>query len=127
MKYPLKLKCYRLKYKRYYGIEFDSNYVVHHIDFDRNNNDISNLLLMPKDLHQDYHIMLQRLCGFNWKDGKVEVITTLDRWDRLTPFVADEQLIQFLEIARECAKWVQYKHKLDLAKHHERMRGFEHG
>ena len=39
---------YREKYKRYYRIEFSKEYVVHHIDFDRENNDISNLLLLPK-------------------------------------------------------------------------------
>lgn len=27
-----KLKDYRLKYKRYYDIDFDKDYAIHHID-----------------------------------------------------------------------------------------------
>lgn len=55
------LKNYRLKYKRYYGIEFDSKYDVHHIDGNHENNNISNLILLPKDLHQKYHELTQKL------------------------------------------------------------------
>ena len=43
---------YREKYKRYYGIEFGKDFVIHHIDFDRENNDISNLVLLPRELHE---------------------------------------------------------------------------
>lgn len=50
-----KLKDYRKKYKRHYGIDFDRTYVVHHIDEDRENNDINNLLLLPSALHSKYH------------------------------------------------------------------------
>lgn len=53
---------YRKYYKDYYGIDFDSNYVIHHIDFDRSNNDINNLILLPSKLHSRYHFLLT---GFN--------------------------------------------------------------
>ena len=44
-------------YKDATGIDFDSsNYEVHHIDEDRSNNDIENLVLLPKELHSKYHI-----------------------------------------------------------------------
>ncbi len=43
MKDMNKLKDYRLKYKRYYGIDFGDNYVIHHIDLNHNNNNIKNL------------------------------------------------------------------------------------
>lgn len=46
---------YRQYYKDYYNIDFGSEYEVHHIDFDRSNNDINNLLLLPKPLHAKYH------------------------------------------------------------------------
>ena len=34
-----RLKGYRKKYKRYYGIEFDRSYAIHHIDGNHENND----------------------------------------------------------------------------------------
>ena len=46
---------YRQYYKDHYNIDFGSEYDVHHIDFDRSNNDINNLLLLPKPLHAKYH------------------------------------------------------------------------
>lgn len=50
-----KLKNYREKYKRHYNIDFGSDFVVHHIDENRQNNDIENLLLLPRELHSKYH------------------------------------------------------------------------
>ena len=64
-----KLKNYRLKYKRYYNIDFDDTYDVHHIDFNHNNNDIDNLILLPKALHSKYHFCLGIL---GCPDGKLE-------------------------------------------------------
>lgn len=55
MKDISKMKNYREKYKRYYEIDFCSDYVIHHIDENRENNDIKNLLLLPRDLHSKYH------------------------------------------------------------------------
>lgn len=46
---------YRQYYKEYYGIEFGKEFSVHHIDMNRDNNDISNLLLIPKELHHRLH------------------------------------------------------------------------
>lgn len=54
---------YRQYYKDYYGIEFDDNMVVHHIDFDRTNNNIDNLLLLPKEVHAKYHWYVSSLGG----------------------------------------------------------------
>lgn len=48
-------KNYREKYKRHYGIDFGKEYHVHHIDGDRSNNDIDNLILLPSELHRMLH------------------------------------------------------------------------
>ncbi|MBR1690584.1 MAG: HNH endonuclease [Oscillibacter sp.] len=43
-------------YAKHFGITWDrSKFEVHHIDGDRGNNDINNLLLLPKDLHRALH------------------------------------------------------------------------
>ena len=55
MKNPLELKDYRKKFKRYYGLEFGKDYQIHHIDLNHNNNDINNLMIIPKELHEKYH------------------------------------------------------------------------
>ena len=50
---------YKKVYEKALGIKWDrSMYNVHHIDQDRSNNDISNLLLLPSDLHHRFHLAL---------------------------------------------------------------------
>lgn len=51
---------YRKLYAEYFNIEIPSEYDIHHIDFDKNNNDIKNLLLLPKDLHRRLHVCFER-------------------------------------------------------------------
>lgn len=46
---------YRRFYKEYYGIDFGSDFCIHHLDFNRENNDINNLLLIPKKVHGQFH------------------------------------------------------------------------
>ena len=55
MKDALELKDYREKFKRYYGLEFSKDYHIHHIDLNHSNNDIDNLMIVPKELHEVYH------------------------------------------------------------------------
>jgi len=67
---------YRKFYKDYYKIDFGKEYEVHHIDLDRNNNDISNLLLLPKELHKRYHktiMKLTRTDNYNEKILKLNI------------------------------------------------------
>ena len=40
--------------KKYISIN-DRNYVVHHMDFNRENNNLSNLCIMPKEKHDTIH------------------------------------------------------------------------
>lgn len=43
-------------YERTFGITWDhKKYEIHHIDGNRDNNNIQNLVLLPKELHRDLH------------------------------------------------------------------------
>lgn len=46
---------YRKLYEDYYNISIPDRYDIHHIDRDRGNNEIDNLILLPKELHNRYH------------------------------------------------------------------------
>lgn len=110
MKDTSKLKDYREKYKRFYNIEFGAEYVVHHIDLDRTNNDISNLLLLPRELHAKYHLILNAIsiCPQKPKaDGFIDV--------RLSNFSITEYNAKMFELLpetiAECRKWLKWKHE----------------
>ena len=49
---------YRNSYKKFFEIQFDDSFDIHHINGDRMDNDISNLVLLPNTLHQPLHNVL---------------------------------------------------------------------
>lgn len=46
---------YRKIYKDYYKASFEKELEIHHIDEDKNNNAIDNLILLPSNIHNLYH------------------------------------------------------------------------
>ena len=46
---------YRDLYAKHYGIKIPPNYEIHHIDGNRGHNEIANLILLPKDVHETLH------------------------------------------------------------------------
>lgn len=106
------MENYRLKYKRYYGIDFDNKYDVHHIDFDRTNNDISNLILLPKELHAKYHMLINDLGGIDtYGNIKFNAYINLCVSNYAAPI-----LEQLGAVIQEINKWVVYKQQLDIQK-----------
>lgn len=93
---------YRAKYKRYYGIEFDAEYVVHHIDGDRENNDIRNLVLLPRELHSRYHFQKAVVEG-----QPLPTVITGNALHSQSYFLSC--LEEFMETIKECNKWYDYK------------------
>lgn len=60
MKQPKSSRTVRKYYEEITGRQIPKGFEVHHIDFDRSNNDINNLVALPKGLHRDYHKWLTR-------------------------------------------------------------------
>lgn len=46
---------YRKLYEKHYNLKIPKNWEIHHIDANRNNNDINNLIMLPKKLHKALH------------------------------------------------------------------------
>ena len=105
-----KLKNYRLKYKRYYNIDFDNTYDIHHMDFNHNNNDIDNLLLLPKKLHAKYHLCLEIL---GCPTGKLEFNAKINANFEGGQYIYLKMLGEALE---EISKWKYYKMQLEFSR-----------
>lgn len=100
---------YRQLYKDYFGIEFGPDMVVHHIDFDRNNNNIGNLLLMPRTLHAKYHMHISQLGGAN--DGFIDCNMQVD-----TNTYRIAALRGLADSLDEIVEWFKTKHTMELMK-----------
>lgn len=101
------MKDYRKQLKEYYGIEFSDDYDIHHIDLNHQNNNIGNLMILPKDIHQEYHRLLMayiRRPGLNIIPGGCGVSqSNLDM----------DLIEEMIKIIRKCNKWYDYKLYLD--------------
>lgn len=111
----MKKNNYRELYKRYYGIDFGGEYDIHHIDFNRKNNTIENLILLPKELHHRYHFCINALRG---QDGKIVMNAKIQLFNGCTYEI--DMVQQLCETMREIGKWKLYKVNLDWKKTIER-------
>lgn len=101
---------YRQLYKDYYNIEFGREMVVHHIDFDRSNNNINNLLLMPNWLHAKYHMTLSMLTGIN---GELSLTNELKLTSPNVPIHYCQWLRKMAEVLEELSPWIWFKIDFD--------------
>lgn len=95
---------YRKYYKEYYGIEFGNEFDIHHIDAIRENNDINNLILLPKSLHQQYHSKLY---------GAKNTLEKIDIARIYQSSYAFDELEKYLKVAEQMLEWSGLKHTLD--------------
>lgn len=90
---------YRKIYEDYFRIKIPAGYDIHHIDRNRGNNDIKNLILLPKELHQRLHnIQTGYICDksmqFLWLGSNL-----------LCGAIHDE-FLAYAEIYRDLFPWV---------------------
>lgn len=99
------MKSYRKLYKEHFNVEFGKDYEIHHIDGNRENNNIENLLLLPRKLHQEYHKAVYNLK--NLTDFETDIPKNLC-CGNMNGYIFDN-LKSFMDISSECQKWVEYK------------------
>ena len=94
-------------YKQSLNIDFDSSkFEVHHIDQDRSNNDIENLLLLPKELHHQYHRLKPSKINLT-----IDIVSVVDGSSGSNDYLL-ETIIPFIRCWKECCKWKDYKYYL---------------
>lgn len=111
----IKIINYRNKFKKHYNIDFSNNYVVHHIDLNRENNDIKNLMLLPVELHTQYHYYLNATLPMRKGGSKTERTIEFRIRDHFVIANSEElELIRrLIDTIYQCSKWMDYKHYLD--------------
>ncbi len=96
---------YRKKYKDYFKIQFGKEYDIHHIDFNHKNNDIDNLLLLPKDLHRRLHKVKYYYGPF--LDRQINVFSDIE--SQLSCSIMAESMLEISKIYDELQIWVSMK------------------
>lgn len=103
------MKDYSKYYKEYYKINFGNEFVIHHIDENHENNNIENLLLMPRTLHTAYHVrkaIYQARSG-----GKLNIgLTYYDSCQRQLDVYEFDKM---LEVLQQLQFWIEQKFLAD--------------
>ena len=97
---------YNQKYKDHYNIDFNDNYVIHHIDENRKNNDIENLVLLPRGLHSQYHL-LKRVV----ENHALNTVICGNQANEQNYYLSYYE--RFINVYKECNKWYDFKKYLN--------------
>lgn len=95
---------YRLKYEHLTGCVIEDDFDIHHIDFNRENNNIKNLVALPKKLHKEYHKTLNKLNNAIYNNKKLsvkELIKLNERLKYLEMEIANGIEIRDIDIERK--------------------------
>jgi hypothetical protein len=105
---------YRKFYEEKTGKKIPKDFDVHHIDLNRENNDIMNLVAIPKKLHHNYHKSLYEI------QGKVQYL--IDFQIQINPFTSLcnnhrylkewEDLTAVFHTTTEIRNWTDYRNFL---------------
>jgi hypothetical protein len=100
------MENYKKIYEKYCNIKIPKGYDIHHIDCDHNNNDINNLVMLPKKLHNEYHRL------YNCVPSVINSTKTISIYNRMANKYIIYTLKDFDEILDECNKWLDYREYL---------------
>ncbi len=95
---------HKKKYEEYFGLKLSELFDVHHIDGNRGNNDIDNLLALPKGTHQKYHELKLVIDSL-----KIQTEIPTGIFGHGYSEYAIKMLSEFGLIYKECLKWQSYK------------------
>lgn len=93
-------------YAEHYGITIPDGMEIHHIDGDPTNDEIENLLMLPRELHKAYHkwkACFDRL-SFEQYDG---LLLHANQFHFMV-------MMEFGKVCEECLRWMGYQAQMDL-------------
>jgi hypothetical protein len=97
-------------YEKYYNIKIPEGFIIHHIDSDRTNNNIDNLIMLPSKLHSKYHSYMNL---FNSENISL-TMQSLQKTNVITNLAITIQ---------ECGEWIIKKYNMDYKKFMEANNG----
>lgn len=82
------------------GVHVPDTFDIHHIDLNRDNNDINNLVALPKELHNQYHKLYPN-----------QILDYELKWFKGSGFLTYniDKLKAFIDIYTQCCYWVCYR------------------
>ena len=86
------------------------------MDFDKSNNEISNLLLLPGKLHNKYHFLINGLNGMN---GEINLDFKIEPNGYGVYMFPYNVMMNLCEVMKEINKWVEKKSIMENNKYYK--------
>lgn len=103
------------RYRKFYedktGLKVPKDFEVHHIDRDRENNDIKNLVAIPKKLHQTYHSRYPTLPYYQDAEWLFQMKGSTEKGNLVFNYIMGE-LEDFFPVYHQCKVWIDYREYL---------------
>jgi hypothetical protein len=96
---------YRRIYEERLGISLPLEFEVHHIDMNRDNNEIENLVALPKHVHQEYHRLIPMIEN---KQFNFTILGTSDSGNKHNLFFFNNS-VEFIKVYEDCSYWIDYR------------------
>ena len=103
---------YRQDYERYYEVAVYNDWDIHHIDYNHNNNDIHNLVALPKYLHKKLHKAYYNFCVWNKNRDLTDIKLISGKVNSDSMF--NNSLYEYLTVLQECVPYMNLKDELDM-------------
>lgn len=97
---------YKKLYAEHFGITWEEGFEIHHIDGNRGNNDISNLILLPGELHRQLHMFLPKIMASAGETSTRDFIERIVHRELNYGSSYDQELLLHLtSTLSECERW----------------------
>lgn len=101
---------YADEYKKMHGIDIRKNdFDVHHIDHDKNNNSMDNLVLLPRILHRRYHKIHSEMQRHEFAIPRKIVGKNVCNDTYMISLTKE-----YFKVLEECADWKHAKDMIDI-------------
>lgn len=95
---------YRKFYEKQTGKKVPKDFDIHHIDLNRENNDIENLVAIPKELHKKYHALLSKIMPL----GEIKI----DKSDFVPLLAGDKEMQKYCKYYVNTVSMIEYRLKV---------------
>lgn len=107
------MQSYRKLYQDYYHINLPKDYDIHHIDFNHDNNNVKNLIALPRDLHSQLHQSYSNLMRLGIDNVKLNDLTLVTGAVNSNTLLI-QYLYEYLEVITLC---MPYMNKREFARY----------
>lgn len=98
---------YRKEYERVTGKKVPRSFTIHHINHNRADGDVLNLVALPSSLHVKYHQLYPKIMLTD------DVLMAPVNTDEIIDVVmAAERLVEFAKIRQQVVAWVNFRNFL---------------